>query len=448
MTARATSRSSRSTSPPPMAPVNSTSADRHRPRRPRRRLRPRHPGQPPRRTVAIFVNDGKAKFSDGTEDNYPPKVGAYTYNVEACDFDEDERPRSPARQRRRLRRVRVRHRRGGHHLPPLQGQVLVNDGSGHFTDETEETISGEPAADDNAVKCADVTGDGHYDLIVASLTNIGEKLLINDGNAKFSHVEGGFPELRPPRKAATPSRDPTLGIDVADVDGDGVLDVITGQGEGAPARRSHLQGQRRSGADVTEPSFRAFETPVARRGARRRALRRHRRVHQRDRAAREGRVLDLQSRQRRRRDRGDTRFVGGDLFRAVIPPAGCRREDRDQRSATDRWSSPARLIVDRDHRARGPRTDRRGRRRKRGRAATAARANRRAAAAGGTTTDPEEGGAGGEPSSGGTSSKGATSGDEDDGCGCSVPGAPSGEYGAVSALVLAGLALRRRRARA
>ena len=37
----------------------------------------------------IFLNDGAGKFTDGTDGNYPEKHGPYTYNVEACDYDED-----------------------------------------------------------------------------------------------------------------------------------------------------------------------------------------------------------------------------------------------------------------------------------------------------------------------------------------------------------------------
>jgi MYXO-CTERM domain-containing protein len=393
----------------------------------------------------IFLNDGEAKFSDGTEGNYPPKVGAYTYNVEACDFDEDgdldlllDNAGGYEEFEYDTGEEVVTYRL-------YKAQVLVNDGTGHFTDETAETISGEPAADDNAVKCADVTGDGHYDLIVASLTNIGEKLLINDGSAKFTYEEGGFPGAPPAEEGGDPESDPTLGIDVADVDGDGVLDVITGQGEGAPRVDRIYKGN--GGADVTKPSFRAFETPSATAGepiavrfAVTDAYTSETGQHVKD-------VFLTYQVDGEDEEVAEARFVGGDLFRAVIPPQPAGAKIVIGASATDRVeltseADPIEITV-----LGAPVTGEGG---EAGEAGSGGNAGEPSSAgrggSAGSATEPE-GGEGGEPSGGGTSSKGATGEDEDDGCGCSVPGAPSRNYGALSALVLAGLALRRRRAR-
>lgn len=196
----------------------------------------------------IFLNDGGAFFTDATEGNYPAKKGPYTYNQELCDLDGDGDldmvlDNAAARPEGETRRNWT--------------QMLLNDGNGKFDDVSREHIFGEPGADDNAVKCADVDGDGDYDLLVASLGGTGEKLLLNDGNMTFNFVLGGFPVLS----------DPSLGIDVADLNGDGILDVVTGQGEGRVMVDQIFFGAGESKADVTPPVFRAIEQPVAVPGA-------------------------------------------------------------------------------------------------------------------------------------------------------------------------------------
>lgn len=198
----------------------------------------------------ILINDGHAKFTDGTLTaveggdpilNYPKKTGPYTYNQEVCDIDYDgdldlllDNAFKPTGA-------------SGNFT-----QININDGKGHFTDTTASLVFGDVGSDDNAVKCADVSGDGKYDVIVASLASrTGEKLFIRDAENKFNAVIGGFPSFR----------DPSLGIDAADLDGDGILDVVTGQGEGSPMIDKYYKGYNLSGKDVSPPTFRAIEEP-------------------------------------------------------------------------------------------------------------------------------------------------------------------------------------------
>lgn len=269
----------------------------------------------------IFLNDGKGYFKDGngkvynaldpatgtvrTFSNYPAKFGPYVYNQELCDFDNDgdlDLLLDNAAQR------------------PVGGsgnytQILVNDGHGVFADESRLRIFGETGSDDNAVKCVDLNNDGNYDLLVASLAGASEKLLLADGTGKFNMVTDGFPNFK----------DATLGIDAADFDGDGVFDVITGQGEGGSSffeRLYHgITQADGSGAqvDTLPPKFRQIETPVATEG--------------------EAIVMRLAVRDAVTSETGDmvkdvsvvysspfggngkvkAKFIGGDLFRAVIP---------------------------------------------------------------------------------------------------------------------------------
>ncbi len=372
----------------------------------------------------IFFNDGHAKFSDGTA-GYPKKNGPYTYNVEACDFDEDGDLD-----------LLLDNAGGNITTDDFFGnisQVLVNDGTGKFTDKTSETISGEPYADDNAVKCADVNGDGHYDLVVASLA-LPEKLLLNDGTGHFDFVTGGFPEIY----------DPTLGLDIGDLDGDGKIDVITGQGEGTPREDRVYKGSDNSKADTTPPKFRGVEIPTPVAGA---PIVMHMAVtdsYTSDTGEEVKSVYVSYKVDGGKAIKAPAKFVGGDLFRVAIPaqPPGTTLEitptaiDRVDLTGT---APPITLSLP------GPTGE------------------------GGEGGLPEVGGEAGEPAVGGSSAgsptggtaggvvvtEGGTAGEEstvtpvaksDDDCSCSVVGHPASKVPPLLAgLAVAFYALRRKR---
>jgi MYXO-CTERM domain-containing protein len=268
------------------------------------------------------LNDGKGYFKDGTGNvrtvldpvtgtlktfsNYPMKNGPYVYNQELCDIDNDgdldilldnagARPTGVS---------------SGNFT-----QVLVNTGKGVFVDETRARIFGETGSDDNAVKCVDVNNDGNYDLLVASLAGQSEKLLLADGTGKFNMVPDAFPKIN----------DSTLGIDATDFDGDGLMDVVTGQGEGRnffQERYYHgVAASDGTGAapDTKAPLFRAVEKPVAIEG-KPIVLR----VAVRDAATSEtgDMVKDVSvvySTPFGVSGKVKATYIGGDLFRAVIP---------------------------------------------------------------------------------------------------------------------------------
>jgi MYXO-CTERM domain-containing protein len=409
----------------------------------------------------IFLNDGAAKFTDGTDGNYPEKKGPYTYNVEACDYDEDGD-------------LDLLLDNAGGHDDEVTGlnltQVLNNDGSGHFSDVTAATISGEPFADDNAVKCADVNGDGHYDLLVASLTNPGEKLLLNDGSAKFSYIDAAFPDVLIPDaydddegESVDAIGDPTLGIDVADVDGDGKLDVVTGQGEAGffGTRGAHIDriymGSGASVADTTPPKFRAIETPTALAGTDTVVHFAITDAYTSDTGEHVNSVSLSYTIGARAEETVPASFIGGDLFRAVIPAQAAGTELSFTVSAADgvgevAASEPIALIV-----AAPPGGDG-------GAAGTGATgpigdagAPGTSGSAGEATAGTGDGGGSGGTSSGGTTgtsiageggeSGAAPSPSEDDGCDCGVAGGSSGPSAALTVLMLGAAVLIRRRRR-
>jgi MYXO-CTERM domain-containing protein len=137
-------------------------------------------------------------------------------------------------------------------------QLLLNDGLGKFTDDTVNRITGEPGADDNAVKCADLNNDNHYDMIVASLQGRSEKLLMNDGSGHFYFVADGIPYGF---SGSTTDGDFSLGIEMADFNDDKMLDMVTGQGEGRNYDEKVYFGGGGSVPDTKPPIFRAIETP-------------------------------------------------------------------------------------------------------------------------------------------------------------------------------------------
>jgi len=96
-------------------------------------------------------------------------------------------------------------------------QLLINDGTGYFTDESATRL---PAAVANSTKAdfGDVDGDGDLDVIVA---NVGpEQLLLNDEAGVFTDASAALP---PPVPIFS---DISSDARFADVDNDGDLDIL------------------------------------------------------------------------------------------------------------------------------------------------------------------------------------------------------------------------------
>jgi len=109
----------------------------------------------------------------------------------------------------------------------VQAQLLLNDGTGHFT-VAPGAISGMVTdiygnAHSFACLFADVNGDGTPDLVVGGSEEQGanaSRVLLNDGHGHFSFFETLPPTIGPPNNAFV------IDMKAADVNGDGAPDLI------------------------------------------------------------------------------------------------------------------------------------------------------------------------------------------------------------------------------
>jgi hypothetical protein len=156
----------------------------------------------------LFINDGTGKFTDVSKERLPQFTNNYEF--EAMDVDGDGV----------LDLVTINdgvgERRFTEHL-------FRGDGKGGFEDATDRLwpVADNPPFDDNMVAFLDYDSDGDADFLIGSLDGP-DRLLVNDGHGKFAAAAPVF------------EGDPTngtLGIALADLDGDKRIDVVHAQGE-------------------------------------------------------------------------------------------------------------------------------------------------------------------------------------------------------------------------
>lgn len=164
---------------------------------------------------ALLINDGSGGFVDETAERLP-SIDDVTQDHELGDVDGDGDLDIVVANEGRNR-------------------LFINDGSGRFTDESEDRVPlrGTPEETREA-DLGDIDGDGDLDLLFANVSAFvanadpRNRLLVNDGQGVFSDET----EERLPA-----DRDSSFDGDFRDLDGDGDLDIVTGNSDVDLSRR-------------------------------------------------------------------------------------------------------------------------------------------------------------------------------------------------------------------
>ncbi|HUU36250.1 MAG TPA: VCBS repeat-containing protein [Vicinamibacterales bacterium] len=258
----------------------------------------------------LWLNDGTGRFSDATEARMPALKVRFSWDLELADVDNDDDldilvscKRCPGsslfrndgagtftEDARALPQYTNNYEfepmdlDGDGHLDLVtindgdiagadqssrREHVFRNDGKGRFRDVTSSwwPASENVGEDDNMVAFLDADSDGDADFVVGSLSGP-DRLLVNDGTGHLTARLDVF------SGADTPG---TLGIALADLDGDGRMDVVQGQGEHKTAIDERVFSGRGLPRDAAPPSITLVHA-AARAGA---VTQVHARVHDR-----------------------------------------------------------------------------------------------------------------------------------------------------------------------
>jgi len=175
--------------------------------------------------MQLLINDGSGRFSDETGARIPTGSSSNPAGTAARFGDVDGDGDLDMFVTHGATGGRINSNFAG-----FQNSLLLNDGTGVFTDVTADRL---PPALDSSMDAAfsDVDGDDDLDLYVANTTASGtsarNSLLINDGSGVFENLSAA----RLPSEA-----DISLAVEMADLDQDGDPDVVVGNASGQPTK--------------------------------------------------------------------------------------------------------------------------------------------------------------------------------------------------------------------
>jgi hypothetical protein len=178
----------------------------------------------------IFFNDGTGHFLTVTT-SLLPAGGSLSYEFEAADLDHDGDMDMAMLSYSSVNDTMLRNE-------------LLPSGTLSFTN-LPGALTGGAGDDDNEWLFVDCDNDGDLDIVNGSLQASAEKLYINNGAFSFARATGfaGF----------SPQSDSTLDVAVGDLNGDGVFDIVTAQGESGNYTNRAYYGS--GPADTQPPRF-------------------------------------------------------------------------------------------------------------------------------------------------------------------------------------------------
>lgn len=231
----------------------------------------------------LYLNDGQGTFTDATTTNMPDVLARWSWDIELADVDGDFDLDVLVAVKSGTTSLLFRNDGSGHFTndptalphfsnnyelepmdidgdgdldlvtindgPNVTEHIFVNNGAGMYVDDTSSWLTGtaNPAdVDDNVAVWLDADDDGDPDLVIGALGNDPDRLLRNDGpGSSFSLVANATPN----------DTRGTLGLAIGDLDEDGRIDLVQGQGEIQTALADKVQLATGVAVDTQPPAI-------------------------------------------------------------------------------------------------------------------------------------------------------------------------------------------------